>query len=296
MGNIRQALVTGATGFVGSHLAAALARRDWAVHVMVRPSSDRAALASVPCTVHHYDGSTASVVSAVKRAAPDVVFHLASLYLPQRDERDVERLIEANVLFGTQLLEAMALSGVRRLVNTGTSWQHFQGAPYSPVCLYAATKQAFEAILQYYVEAHSVRALTLKLSDTYGPGDRRQKLFALLAGAAGAAQPLAMSPGEQHIDLVHIDDVTAAYLAAAAGVTDASPGHAHYAVSSGAPMLLRDVVALYEKTKAVRLNIAWGKRPYRAREPMQPWRGPALPGWQPRITLAEGIASLPDPS
>ena len=67
--------------------------------------------------------------------------------------------------------------GVKILVNTGTSWQHYENKDYSPVNLYAATKQSFEAILQYYVEVASLKAITLKLFETYGLDDPRPNFF-----------------------------------------------------------------------------------------------------------------------
>jgi nucleoside-diphosphate-sugar epimerase len=244
--------------------------------------------------VHRYDGSLRALTAALHDSAPDVVFHLASLFISEHKPDDVEPLISANILFPAMLLEAMARTRFRCLVNTGTAWQHYQNSPYSPVCLYAATKQAFEGVLQYYVEAHKFRAITLKLFDTYGPGDRRPKLFSLLAKAARSTEPLAMSAGDQHLDLVYIDDVVSAYLSAAKRLVDEShDGHEIYAVSSGSTVRLRDVISVYEEVKGTRLNIAWGAMPYRQREPMVPWSsGVALPGWRPTVSLSEGIARL----
>lgn len=286
------ALITGASGFVGSHLARHLQQQGWQIHLLLRPDSALPALLNeVPCQVHRYDGSTDSALQAVADSRPTVVFHLASLFLSQHQSRDVAPLMASNVLFGSQLLEAMQVHGVTRLMNTGTSWQHYQNADYNPVCLYAATKQAFEAVLHYYVAAHGLRAITLKLFDTYGPADPRPKLFHLLQKTAQAGQPLDMSAGEQLIDIVHIDDVCAAYqLAAQRLLNDLAQGHESYAVSSGQPLPLKDLVALYAQVTGQNVPINWGARPYRPREVMQPWHsGQPVPGWQPRIALAEGM-------
>jgi nucleoside-diphosphate-sugar epimerase len=131
-------------------------------------------------TVHEFDGASSTMDEIVKRSNPDVVFHLASLFLSQHRPENVEPLIQSNLLFSTQLVEAMVNNGCKLLVNTGTSWQHFEDAHYSPVNLYAATKQAFEVILDYYVEAKGLALISLALFDTYGPGDPRPKLFSLL--------------------------------------------------------------------------------------------------------------------
>ncbi|GAH74036.1 unnamed protein product, partial [marine sediment metagenome] len=205
----RIALVTGATGFVGSHLVRRLIKDGWEAHIITRSSSSLAQLEDVcnKIIVHRHDGTTNSMINIVKGVKPEIVFHLASLFLAQHTSEDIERLVQSNLLFGVQLAEAMTLQGVTKLVNTGTSWQHFQNEPYNPVCLYAATKQAFKDMLKFYVEASELKVITLKLFDTYGPDDPRPKLFTLLRKVADEQTELAMSPGEQLIDLVYIDDV-----------------------------------------------------------------------------------------
>src|SRR5690606_23561143 len=132
--------------------------------------------------------------------------------------------------------------------------------PYSPVCLYAATKQAFESILAFYQETAQLGAITLTLFDTYGPEDRRSKLLPLLVRMKPDDEPLEMSPGEQKIDLVYIDDVIDAYLLAASMLlrgTVSGCGE-QYAVGTGVPISLRELVAVYERISGWQLPIQWG--------------------------------------
>ncbi len=291
-----RALVTGATGFVGSHLVRALLDGGWEVHAVLRPSSDldvlRGVLDRLVC--HTHDGSTSGLISLVRAASPVVVFHLASLFVAEHQSEHVEPLVRCNLLFASQLLEAMTACNVSYLVNTGTSWQHYRGRSYSPVCLYAATKQAYEAILQFYVEARDLQAITLKLSDTYGPGDRRPKLFSLLRKSRISGQPLAMSAGGQKLDLVHVDDVVAAYLVAARRVQSFGEGrHESYSVHSGEPIRLKELVKLYATLGRKSLNVSWASTPYRKREVMTPWsKGVWLPGWCPTTPLRKGLRHL----
>lgn len=288
----RRALVTGATGFVGSRLAERLVAEGWAVHIVARKRSRLDALRPVMSSIvaHEHDGTTRSMIDLVARSRPDCVFHLASLFLAQHQPDDVEELIVSNVVFATQLAEAMAANAVPYLINTGTSWQHFDSAEFSPVNLYAATKQAFEDVLAFYVSANALKVTTLSLFDTYGPNDPRSKLMTLLWQSARTRKPLLMSPGEQYIDLVHVEDVVEAYLLAAVALPDQECGHSHYSVSSGRPLRLIDLVATFERTTGLTLPIVWGARPYRSREVMCPWKGhQPVPNWQPRIPLEAGI-------
>jgi nucleoside-diphosphate-sugar epimerase len=294
--SIHTALITGGTGFVGSNLAKRLVRDGWKVHITTIPNDNLSQIQEIidQVTLHVHDGSSAGMLEIVARVKPLVVFHLASLFLSEHTVDQVEPLVRCNILFGTQLLEAMAANGVHLLVNTGTSWEHYENKPYSPVNLYASTKQAFESILQYYVEAKGFQAVTLKLFDTYGQVDPRPKLFTLLRRVASEQNTLAMSPGEQMIDLVHVDDVVEAFsLSAQRLVNDTVKGHERYSVSSGQPIRLRDLVELYGHVTGSTLPIEWGGRPYRDREVMVPWNsGTPVPGWRPGVGLEEGIRQM----
>ncbi|MCW2312610.1 NAD-dependent epimerase/dehydratase family protein [Rhodoferax antarcticus] len=286
-------LLTGATGFIGSQLAYRLIAEDHEVAIVVRPDSQLNILQAVlpRIQVHVYDGSYASLLHALQAAQPEVVIHVASLFLAQHKPEDVARLVESNLSFPTELLEAMSQLGIKQLINTGTSWEHYQNEAYNPVNLYAATKQAFKALLTYYVEAQGFKAITLKLFDTYGPGDTRPKLFTFLRKTAKSGETLCMSPGEQMLDLVYIDDVINAYLIAANRLVQNEVHQQEtFVVSSEKPMKLRDLVTIYCQLLGKQLSIQWGARPYRPREVMIPWnKGDRLPGWEPRIALEDGI-------
>jgi len=288
------ALATGATGFVGGHLVRRLLADGWETHAIVRPTSSAVALREVlgSGNVYEHDGSTMGLIGILRRVHPDIVFHLASLVVGEHSTDDVDPLVQSNILFGTELLEAMAVAGVSDIVNTGTYWQHYKGREYSPVSLYAATKQAFQDILQFYCEARGLHALTLELPDTYGPGDRRPKLFFALDRSARTGETLQMSPGEQLLDLLHVDDVVHGYEVAADGLlTGHLPSPSQYRLSSGSLVRLKDVVELYREVTGHTVSVAWGGRPYRVREVMEPRSAvPVLPGWIPSRSLATWLA------
>lgn len=293
---MRKAVITGATGFIGGHLTRALLAEGWELHLIVMPGVGLGTIEDLENCVRIYshDGTTEQILSLMNLVKPDVVFHLASLFLAQHKPADIKQLITSNVLFATQLAEAMVQAGCYRLINTGTSWEHYENSDYNPVNLYAASKQAFEIMLAYYLATTPLKTITLKLFDTYGPNDPRPKLFTLLQSVAASGEPLAMSPGDQLIDLVYIDDIVRAYmLAAGLLLNNCITGHERYAVSSRKPLPLRDIVALYSQVTGRKISIEWGGRPYRHREVMVPWNsGSVLPGWQPCIGLEEGIKKM----
>lgn len=234
------------------------------------------------------------MIAVVRASAPSVVFHLSSKFVAEHRPGDVESLVRDNILFGLQLLEAMQIAGAARLLNTGSAWQHFHNRDYSPVCLYAATKQAFADILAYYVEVHHFRAVTLELTDTYGAGDGRRKLIPIMRDAERGGDELAMVPADVPMDFVHVDDAVEAFVVAARRLLASDvAGHEIFAVRSGAPVTALELFATWERARGVRIAARWGERPLRAREVLQPWtQGTPLPDWQPKISLEEGLRTL----
>lgn len=286
--------LTGATGFIGSQLAKRLILEGHDLAIAVRQDSKLEVLQNLlpQIQVHVYDGSYASIFAALKTAKSELVCHISSLFLAQHKQEDIPRLIESNINFPVQLLEAMNQLGINQLINTGTSWQHFNNETYNPVNLYAATKQAFESLLAFYVEAQGLKAITLKLFDTYGPGDARPKLFSQLRKAADSGETLHMSLGEQLLDLVHIDDVLAAYLLAIKRLSKVKNSES-YAVSSLNKISLRELVKLYIEIVNRNVNVEWGSKPYRPREVFLPWSNFTLiPGWVAKVSLQEGIIKI----
>lgn len=289
----RRALISGSTGFVGSRLVDHLTAQGWAVARLLRAGLERPAPCGDPgVRDYSWDGSTVSACEAVAAAEPDVVFHLASLFIAEHGAHDVEPLIAANVLAGAQIAEAALRGGCRSLVNTGTSWQFDAAGGYEPVCLYAATKQAFEDLLAYYVAAEGFHVVTLRLYDTYGPCDARPKLFAALRRCAESGVTLALSPGDQLLDLVHVDDVARAFALAGERALGGHAALESFDVSSGRHVSLREVVALYADAAGRPVPVVWGGRDYRRREVMVPPKGRGLPGWTPAVSLEQGLTDM----
>ena len=292
MTSVRRALVTGATGFVGSALVRHLSATGWEVHALVRGGSDGVL---PPTTVPHtHDGSTGGMVGIVGEAHPDVVFHLAGAFVAEHAAEDVATLVESNLLLGTQLAEAMRVHERTLLVNTGTAWQHYEDEAYNPVCLYAATKQAFVDLLRFFEEAAGLRVITLKIFESYGPADPRPKLMSALGRAVREGGRLSLTEGSQQLELVHVRDIARAFECAGERLLSGKvSSHESYALCSAEPRTVRDVVELFGQVAGKPLDADWGAREYRAREVLKTWGGgDQLPGWRPEMSLEEGIREL----
>jgi nucleoside-diphosphate-sugar epimerase len=269
-----RALLTGATGFVGQNLQRHLLAKGWQIESISRADSP------------------SDMDRKMAEFKPDLVIHLATLFIAEHKAEEIPGLIQSNVTFGTQVVDSMVRHGVKHFLNTGTLWQYFGGDREVPSSLYAATKTAFESILKFYVSAHQLKAMTLMLSDTYGPKDPRAKLLPKLLSMAGTDQRLQMSPGEQKVDWTFITDIVEAFEVASIRLISGheTQNFAKYTVTSGELLSLKDSVAVCEKVLGKKIQIEFGARPYRQREIMEPSRlDPQLPGWAPKFNLERGI-------
>jgi len=287
-------VVTGSTGFVGSNLVRFLLKKNFKIYVILRTDSDISNLTDIleKIEIFRYDNEINNLINFFTAVKPITVYHLASNFIAEHESHQIDSLIQSNIAFGLHLLEAMKVSGVKQLINTGTSWQHYNNEDYNPVCLYAATKQAFESLIEYYVQAEGFKAITLKLFDTYGETDTRPKLINLLNKFADENTELNMSAGEQFLNLVHIDDVCEAFYVST-GLINARDyrGHHSFAVASDRNYRLKEVINLFETVSGKKIKVIWGGKPYRKREVMSVWdKGLRLPTWKPVVKLEDGLS------
>jgi len=280
-------LVTGATGFIGRHLVEFL-KEKYEIHVLVRPASNTANYDYSFC----FDNNIPALHEYLLKHQIEGIVHLASLVLISHKDTDIKNLIESNIFLGTAILEALQNTAVKWFLNTGTFWQHYEPETpdYHPVNLYAATKQSFIDIAKYYMEISHIKFVTLKICDTFGPGDTRPKIFSLWNKIVQTGEVLSMSEGGQYIDILYIDDVISGFARLIDLLNSNEELKLDYALYAEKRYTLKELADLYENTTGKRLNIRWGGRAYRLREVMDPWRaGNMLHGWKSEVSIREGI-------
>lgn len=281
-------LVTGASGFIGRHACAGFAALGVPVHAVARRGSARRPIHDPGVTVHTLGDATAEIGALVESVQPAVVVHLATMFAARHEPASIARMAEANVAFATAVADASTRQSAR-LVHATSAWQHYAGSEFSPVSLYAATKQAFVDIVQYFVEVEGLDAAEVCLFDTYGPRDDRRKLVWLLLEHAFTGRPLPMSSGLQLVDLTHVSDVVRA-LVMVAGDRSLT---GRFVARSGSPITIRTLVDRVETVTGRPIDVQWGEQADRPREMVEDWRVTGTPWpWRPQVDLRDGIAGL----
>ena len=122
----KRVLLTGATGYIGSRLARRFVENGHAVSIICRPDSSFGLLDCIKPSIDIYpvDGSPAGINHAIQESCPDLVLHIASLFLAEHQQFQVKDIIRSNIEFPSLLLEAMIRNGVSYFINTNTncSW------------------------------------------------------------------------------------------------------------------------------------------------------------------------------
>lgn len=288
-------LITGGTGYTGSNMIMKYVLKGYCVHVLVRKTSNTSSVSGYVNNncIHIYDGVMVNLINIMQEVQPDIVIHLASLTKAVHTTSDINDLIDTNVKLGTQIAEAMSVTGVSNMINTSTYWQHYSDEDYNPVCLYAATKQAYEDILRYYAELENLKIINMIPFDIYGPHDTRPKLFYQLESARIHDVCLEMTDPDKLLDLIYIDDVIDAFQFAEKRFDAEGVVFERYKISSGRHISLKEIVEKYEQVNNVNICINWGEKIQRPREINKPWQGGVtLDGWAPKTDLETGIRAL----
>jgi nucleoside-diphosphate-sugar epimerase len=277
----KRVLVSGATGFIGSGVTERLVDLSAEVAAITRtqPKSESVNWINVA-------NSESFPMHEIAEFNPEVVIHLATRFQASHSPSDIKELVSSNIEFGTLLLESAKKSGAA-FVNINSAWQHFESKPYSPVSLYAATKQAFSDIAQYYGET-GLDLRNLTIYDTYGPTDQRNKLVRQLLDAVKNNKQIDMGQGNQLINLLFLSDVVSAILRTAELPT--APMIQDYVARAQNSISIRELVTVIEQVTGKELNANWGAREARPREMKSDWVfGEVLPGWKQQIYLEEGL-------
>jgi nucleoside-diphosphate-sugar epimerase len=303
---VQRALVTGAAGFIGSHLAAGLLRQGWHVTGLDTrgASSDPVAAENLAVLTSHprfrmarADLSSAELTLPVEGV--QVAFHLAGLPGARRSWGDqFPAYLTVNVLGTQRLLEACAAAEVPRLVfassssvygpgNGTPSKETDQPLPLSP---YGVSKLAAERLCLAYANRPSAvtSVVALRYFTVYGPRQRPDMAFTRIMRAAlsGRAVPLYGS-GAQRRDFTHVSDAVAATISAAS--CEARAEVVNVASGRSVPLVqaVRRIASLAgAEVPSLRRAAQPGDADVTAADLA---RARDLLGYEPRVDLADGL-------
>jgi UDP-glucose 4-epimerase len=302
MAGIRRVLVTGAHGFIGSHLTRALLDTGYNVRILARENSDLSRIKDIEGRISSHSADLrdpSSVRKAVEGARPDAVIHLATYYAVEHRPEEVGVMMDTNVKGTIALLDACRDRGISLFLNMSTcAVYHEKNAtleetdPVSPQNLYALTKLQAEDACRFYSDRLGVPAATLRLFPPYGPADNDRRLIPYVIRSLLAGQDVQLTTGTQRWDFVYVEDVVTALLAALSK-PERTVSAGTMNVATGDPRSVRELVTRLDEMLGSKGNLLWGAIPHRKNEV---WYNSgstekirSVLGWEPGTTLDEGL-------
>lgn len=284
----RTVLVTGASGFIGTHLCEALQTAGARVHGVSRRARIEGGCARWWQSDLTDLDQTRTLLKSVR---PDTVYHLASHVAGGRDVSLVPSMFQANLQTTVNLLTAATEQGGIRLVLAGSLEEPTpDGAWAVPSSPYACAKYAASAYARMFHRLYRTPVVLLRLYMVYGP--RQQDLlklvpYVILSLLDGRAPEL--SDGRREVDWVYVDDVVRALLAAGAanGVDGATLD-----IGSGRLHTVRTVVEQLVRRIDSSIMPHFGarvERPYEQERVADLAPTMAAIGWCPQVELGEGL-------
>lgn len=226
----KKCLVTGAGGFIGSHLTEALLAAGWKVTALVRYNGrgdygrleDIASLPDKNLEVIMGDVTDAFQMRRIVKGA-DVVFHLAALIGIPYSYVAPASYVNANVMGALNMAQAALDAGVKRFVHVSTS-EVYGTAQYVPIdeahplhaqSPYAASKISADKIIESYVCAFGLPAVTVRPFNTFGPRQSARAVIPTIIAQALSGSKIRLGSLNPVRDITFVSDTVAGLLAAA---------------------------------------------------------------------------------
>ncbi len=304
-------LVTGAAGFIGSHLCERLAfdGRSTIGIDNFDPYYDRfekeqnvAALRFAGGEFRESDirdyGALASLFDVVR---PDVVVHLAAKAGVRNSVHFPRQYFETNVLGTQNVLDACKAVGIGRLVVASTSsvYGNTTTIPFNehdpcvePMHPYAASKRAAEFLCQTYARLYGLQVTITRFFTVYGERGRPDMMPRLLLESVTSGREVKLFSGDLHRDWTHVSDTVSGLVAA----VDTPLGFETLNVGLGRPESLASFIAEIERASGRKAVLSPSPRPatemittYASTERLE-----ATLGVTPQVSVSEGVDRMWD--
>jgi UDP-glucose 4-epimerase len=284
----QKVLVTGASGFLGSHLCRHLRESGAEVFGVSRSSEPQESFCN------HWRradmGDLASVEEVFRAAQPEVIYHLSGHGVGSPDLENVLPTFRNDLLTTVNALTVAARKGVRRFIMAASLEEPQPGAadpiPSSP---YAAAKWASGSYARMFHRLYSTPIVIMRPMMAYGPGQRAHKLIPYVTRALLQGQAPKLSSGNRGADWVYVDDVMDGMLAAAE-----KPDIEGCALDLGSGELvsIRDLVLQLVEIVGTKVMPEFGALPDRPMEKVRVANSAGTYeklGWRPQTSLRGGL-------
>lgn len=194
-------LLTGATGFLGSHLLESFISQGFQVVILKRASSDTSRITHLLEKVKSYNIDQVNVKTIFQEIKPEIVVHTACSY--GRKNESLFDIVNSNLIFGLDLLEESINTNVKTFINTDSLLPRNLND-------YSLSKAQFTDWLEK--RSDKIQVVNFKIEHMYGVKDDTKKFLPwLIDEMINGVDDISLTSGIQKRDFIYISDVVAAY-------------------------------------------------------------------------------------
>lgn len=294
---LMRVLVTGGTGFIGSHLVRQLLKNRCEIHSVVRPRSNLWRIEDIRTRlkIFHCDLTESKKLdNYLEEIQPEICFHLAWYAEPGKYLASVKNMTLLNA--SLNLANKLADVGCKKLVVTGTCFEYntelgflSETSRTRPSNMYASCKLALYQVLQQLSSLTDMKLLWLRLFYQYGPFEDQRRLVPYVINSLLHNKPARVTSGEQVRGYLHVEDVAAAIWA-----TTKSGLSGVVNIGSHNPVKVAEIVRQIGKILGKTEQLLFGAVPYAPSEPMFICADNRLlrerTVWKPKFDLEKGLS------
>ena len=298
----KRVFVTGATGFIGSHLARRLLKEGLEVHVLLRKNSSQFRIKDIIRNLIVWYGDLTdypSIRSCIRDLRPQIVFHLATHRNVKRELELIDSMTDVNVKGTANLLKALIDEKIELgcFVNTGTCEEYGDSpAPFRedqremPVSPYSASKVGATHLCQMIFKTMGLPVTTLRPFLTYGPYQDTDMFIPSLIHHCIERSDFPMTEGDQTREFNYVDDIVEGFILAA---TSRNAIGEIINIGNGVEYRVKDVAEKIVKMMDNPVRLLIGALPKRPGETSHFFcnneKAKRILGWFPKVSLDEGL-------
>ena len=208
-------LITGSTGFIGSNITNnLLLKKKVRIYDILRSKNKRnkkiKAYKKNKNYIPIFYKKFSELERKLKKIKIDIVINCATYYTGKNNLKDIENLVQTNIIFCSIILEILKKK-IKKFINFGSMMEYSKGNDFSPKNFYAITKYSFQKIGEFYkLHNKNIKFYNLKLYETYGENDVRKKIIPTIIKKYTQNKKVKIVSKNLKMNFVHIDSLVKA--------------------------------------------------------------------------------------